>query len=230
MKQGEESTAQFYSYDPLRTAEGFFENGATLLHIVDLNAALHNDSRANKAIIDDILSELGEDHSLQLAGGIRSGETAEDFLSKGAERIVLGSLAYRDLNLARQILEKHGDKRIILALDYDAQGKIRTGGWKDQKNEKVDEALERFSQEGFTSFLLTSTKQDGMLSGPDYETLSRVRKLCSGFNMKIIASGGVTSIDDLEELERLKIDEAIIGRAIYEHRISDLRSVFGRFR
>ncbi|MHB8566534.1 MAG: 1-(5-phosphoribosyl)-5-[(5-phosphoribosylamino)methylideneamino] imidazole-4-carboxamide isomerase [Nitrososphaerales archaeon] len=228
VRQGKESTAEFYSYDPLRSAEGFFENGATLVHIVDLNAALHDDLEKNRSIVEGLLATLGSNHSLQLAGGIRSRATADKLLSRGAKRIVLSSLAYKDLDSALQILTDYGEERVVLALDYDGQKKVRTGGWKNQNNEKVGVALERFSGLGFTTFLLTSVKQDGMLEGPDYETLSKL-KAGVGRSKKLIVSGGVSSTEDLEKLERMGIEEAIIGKAIYEHKISDLNSVFRRF-
>ena len=227
VKQGEESTAEAYSFDPLKTAQGFFASGAKLLHIVDLNAALHGDSEQNRQVITDILGEMSSNYELQLAGGIRNKQAVKTFISNGASRVVIGSLAYKDPAIAKDILEEYGKDRIVLALDYDALGYVRTGGWKDKSNEQVERALKRFAEFGFEYFLVTSVKQDGMLLGPDFVMLQKLLRISSG--KKLIASGGISSTEDLQKLEAIGISEAIIGKAIYERKISDLRSLFKRF-
>lgn len=227
VKQGEESTAEAYSIDPLKTAQGFFASGAKLLHIVDLDSALHGDSEHNRQVITEILEEIGGNYELQLAGGIRSKQAVETFISKGASRVVVGSLAFKDPAETRDILEEYGRDRIVLALDYDALGCVRTGGWKDKSNEQVESALKRFAEFGFKYFLVTSVQRDGMLSGPDFAMLQKLLKISSG--KKLIASGGISSLEDLQKLEAFGISEAIIGKAIYERKISDLRSLFKRF-
>ena len=159
---------------------------------------------------------------LELAGGIRSREIADHLLSKGARRIVLSSLAYSDLNSTRQILKDYGPRRVILALDYGAGGEVRTGGWKTGNSEHVRDALSRFLSEGFTTFLLTSVAKDGMLQGPDLTMLSNIRNQYHSEKSKaprLIASGGISSLKDLEDLQKLGIEEAIVGKAIYEGRM-----------
>jgi len=239
VRQGDEATAKVYSGNPSDTATSFLENGATMAHIVDLNAALHDDRDRNYTIIEAMLAKFkGSGLELQLAGGIRSREVTDRLLSKGASRIVLSSLAYSDLNAVRQILKDYGPRRIVLALDYGTKGEVRTGGWKTGKSEHVRDALSRFLYEGFSTFLLTSVAKDGMLQGPDLSTLSNVRNQYRSEKVstqsaqrgpRLIASGGISSLKDLEDLEKLGVEEAIVGKAIYEGNI-DPKLLFSKFR
>ena len=167
-----------------------------------LNAALHGDRDKNLKVIEALLSEFKDTRlGLELAGGIRSRKIADSLLSKGARRVVLSSLAYNNLNSTRQILKDYGTDRVVLALDYDAKGVVRTGGWKGSSNELVRDALTRFLSEGFTTFLLTSVAKDGMLQGPDLVTLSSMKNqyYSKGKAPRLIASGGISSMKDLED-------------------------------
>jgi phosphoribosylformimino-5-aminoimidazole carboxamide ribotide isomerase len=144
----------------------------------------------------------------------------------------LSSIAYSDLNSTRQILKDYGPRRVILALDYGVGGEVRTGGWKTNNSEHIQDALSRFLSEGFTTFLLTSVVKDGMLQGPDLTTLSNIRNKYHSKKSKaprLIASGGISSLKDLEALQKLGIEEAIVGKAIYEGKI-DLRFILSKFR
>jgi len=229
VRQGDEATAKVYSGNPSDVARTFLESGASMAHVVDLNAALHGDREGNRVTIGALLSRFKDsDLGLELAGGVRSREVADRLLSKGAKRVVLSSLAYSDLNSARQILKDYGSRRIVLALDYDTEGEVRTGGWKTGSSENIRVALPRFLSEGFTTFLLTSVAKDGMLQGPDLTTLSDIRNQQRSKVPRLIASGGISSLKDLEDLQRLGIEEAVVGKAIYEGRI-DLKYAVSKF-
>ena len=230
VRQGEESTAKVYSSDPSDVARAFLESGATMAHVVDLNAALHGDRERNLKVMEDILSAFKDTSlGLQLAGGIRSSEIANFLFLLGAKRVVLSSLAYSNLDEARQILRKYGPHRVVLALDYSVEGEVRTGGWKTRTREFVRDAMPRFLSEGFTTFLLTSVAKDGMLQGPDLATLSRIRVEFDSRRAHLIASGGISSSKDLEDLQDLGIEEAIVGKAIYEGKV-DPKVVFSEFK
>src|SRR5579875_554345 len=229
VRQGEESTAKWYSDSPQETARNFHECGARLVHLVDLNGALHNDRERNRTIIRDILAEFkGTDLKIQIAGGIRSGEVASSAFSQGANRVVVSSLAYRDLNSALALLAEFGAQRVVLALDYDTTGRVRIDGWKAGVEEQVSEALVRFAGFGFTTFLLTSVQSDGTLEGPDFQKLSSINNDGKERGLCLIASGGISSEEDLEKLENLGICEEIIGKALYEGKVEPT-TVFQRF-
>ena len=227
VNQGKEDTAKFYSGDPVETAISFFQMGAKLVHVVDLDAALHGEEK-NVKLIERMISTISSmRHMIQLGGGIRSRSRAEQLLARGTSRIVLSSLAYTDPDSVLGLQEEYGSERIVLALDYDESQRVRTLGWKNQITETVNEAFVRFLSLGFKTFLLTSVKRDGMLEGPDFETLTMIAQ--ADLSSRIIASGGISSIEDLERLEEIGVKEAIIGKAIYEQRISNLGILFQRF-
>ena len=150
--------------------------------------------------------------------------------SLGASRVVIGSLAYNDPGTALTLLSEYGERRVVLALDYDGAGKVRIGGWKKKSagEESVGDALERFAALGFAVFLVTSVQSDGTLDGPDYATLSSLSGKGSELGLSLIASGGISCQEDLVELEKLGLSEAIIGKALYEGRI-DPEAAFRMF-
>src|SRR5579875_2084097 len=167
IRQGQVSTAKVYSDNPLKIAERFSDLGVRMVHVVDLNAAIRNDDEKNRSLIKELLESFANaEMGIQLAGGIRSAEKAEKLLDNGARRIVLSSIAYNDFDAASSILFSGGKERVVLALDYDDERKVRTHGWARQENEKIEAALARFHSTGFSQFLLTSIKKDGMLEGP----------------------------------------------------------------
>jgi len=218
VEQGDQKRKTVYSDDPLKTIQNFARNGARLVHVVDLNAAIRNDPDTNREVITKILSEAGS-ISIQLAGGIRSTAMVRKLLDSGAQRIVISTIAYSKPDEAYEILQTFGAGRIVLALDYDDTGMVRTSGWSKQEGETVFSAVSRFSKMGFNYFLTTAVQRDGLLQGPDLKTLEMLRKENSTGSAKIIASGGITSEEDIAKLSKIGMDEAIVGKAIHEGRI-----------
>ncbi|MDG6997260.1 MAG: 1-(5-phosphoribosyl)-5-[(5-phosphoribosylamino)methylideneamino] imidazole-4-carboxamide isomerase [Nitrososphaerota archaeon] len=223
VEQGDENRQKVYSQNPVDVAKGLAERGVFLIHVVDLNAAIHGDSDTNRDAIDRMLRELGNRVGFEVAGGIKDLANARSVLQRGARRIVIGSIAYSNLGEALSILKSLGSEKTVLALDYDSNGRVRTKGWKRAESEVVDSAVLRFSDLGYSIFLMTAIQKDGMLAGPDVETLSRIRKLKTSNPFKMIASGGVSTDDDLARLAKIGMDEAIVGKAIYEGKISSLK-------
>lgn len=223
VEQGDEKRLKVYSEDPVNTVRNFAKSGASIIHVVDLNAAIRGDPDTNREIIEKMLTELGSSISIQVAGGIRSLEVARRLVEFGAKRIVISSIAYSKPDTALEVLRLFGDNKVVLALDYDVQGRVRTSGWSKQEGESVDSAILRFSKLGFGIFLITAIERDGLLRGPDLETLQKIRALKpTSTGAVIIASGGVTSETDVASLARIGIDEAIVGKAIYEGRIPSI--------
>lgn len=217
LEQGDLKRSNVYSNDPIKVVKEFAENGASLIHLVDLNAAVRSDPMRNEMTINAILQNVNNS-KFQIAGGIRSVETAISLISKGAGRIVLGSVAYLSLETALKILESIGSSKTVLALDYDREGRVKTHGWKKNENETTSKALARFSKLGFEIFLLTSIDRDGLMTGPDLAALKEFKNI-AGSNCEIIASGGVATVEDLTRLAEISIDEAIVGKSFYERKI-----------
>ena len=226
VEHGDLDRAKVYSDDPIRIARKFVERGATLIHMVDLDAAVRSDTMTNRRILDDLLQQLGRDVKIQIAGGIRTLETATSLVERGTSRIVIGSLAYSNLQIAIDILKALRTSDVVLALDYDDLGHVKTHGWKQDETELARTEVHRFSILGFRNFLLTSISRDGMMKGPDFENLKIFRQSLDD-STRIIASGGVTTEQDIANLSALRIDEAIVGTSLYEGKIplSVLRGV-----
>jgi phosphoribosylformimino-5-aminoimidazole carboxamide ribotide isomerase len=219
VEQGDQNRKKVYSNDPVSVVRDFARNGAVLIHVVDLNAAIRNDHETNKDVVAKILSEE-QSVGIEMAGGIRNSKTVEALLKNGAKRVVISSLAYSNPDEAYKILHSLGPESIVLALDYDGESRIRTSGWKVQRSETVYDAVSRFSRIGFNYFLTTAVQRDGLLKGPDVETLAKLRKSNPKGSARLIASGGVSDEQDLVALSSLGMDEVIVGKALYEGRIS----------
>jgi len=211
--RGEPSTRKTYEHlrDPLTVARKWESEGARFLHIVDLDAAFGLGS--NTEMIKAIFSSVGL--RVQVGGGIRSLDFARDYLNMGINRVILGSLALEDPSRVKLILNEFGSDRAVIALDH-LYGKVVVKGWKTPTNLGVYEAMSRFSSLGVKFFLVTSVARDGALTGPDLKTLSRI---CSLRGVYVMASGGISSLEDLINLKGMQVYGAIIGRALYEGRV-----------
>jgi phosphoribosylformimino-5-aminoimidazole carboxamide ribotide isomerase len=207
--------------DPVSLARRWEGEGAGLIHVVDLDAALG--LGRNLDVIESLVRSVGV--PVQVGGGIRSLDMARRMFSIGVERVIIGSLAFSDPAAVRTLVREAGAERIVVALD-NLGGAVMIRGWKKPAGITVDEAARRFRSMGIKSFLVTSVRRDGTLSGPDLETLSRLCR--AGFG--VIAAGGIKSIGDLLALKRIGVQGAIIGKALYEGRFSlseALRAVSG---
>jgi len=197
---------------PLQAAERWKTEGAGKLHIIDLDAAFGiGDNR-------EVIAEIAKNISLpiQVGGGIRSYEAAENLLKTGVAQVILGSLAVSDPSVITKIQGRFGPDSVVVALD-NRDGRIMVEGWQTETAITVDDGLYKYAQLGVETFLITSIAQDGMLSGPDLQTLSRA-VLYEG--VKVIAAGGIGSIGDLAALKGIGCSGAVIGKALYEERFT----------
>ena len=214
LSRGDPTTAKTYDQfgGPMETAKQWRDEGATKLHIIDLDAAFGTGNN------HDVISDIAENIALpiQVGGGIRSFETAASLFKTGISQVILGALAFSDPSAISKIQERFGAESVIVALD-NKDGRIMVEGWKTATALNVKEALEKFTVLGVKTFLITSIAQDGMLSGPDLKTLSEAVQLQ---NAKIIAAGGIGSINDLIALKHIGVDGAVIGKALYEGRFT----------
>lgn len=214
LTRGEAKTAKFYDQfgTPVEAAKRWRDEGAGKLHIIDLDAAFGKGN--NHEVIADIAKNLAL--PIQVGGGIRSFEIAEKLFKTGTSQVILGALAFSDSPAISKLQSKFGVESVIVALD-NKDGRIMVEGWKTATELTVKEALEKFTALGVQRVLITSIAQDGMLSGPDIKTLSEAVKFP---NAKVIAAGGIGSINDLIALKRVGVEGAVIGKALYEGRFT----------
>ncbi|MDW0138419.1 MAG: 1-(5-phosphoribosyl)-5-[(5-phosphoribosylamino)methylideneamino]imidazole-4-carboxamide isomerase [Nitrososphaeraceae archaeon] len=216
LTKGDQSTKKVYSNDPVQVAKKWAKDGADMLHIVDLDAAFGNES-SNLSIISEILHSVNI--PIQIGGGIRNTEIFEKIVKMGFSKIVVGTMAYRNVNELRLLSKNYGDK-IVISLD-EINGKVMIEGWKSSSDYKVEDAINKFNKLGISNFLLTSIIKDGTLSGPDIITLNRIN---TDRKSKIIASGGISSLVDVLRVRSIGCDSVILGKALYEERL-DIKKV-----
>lgn len=197
-----------YSNDPVETAKKWENVGADMLHVVDLDAAFSTGS--NSELIPKISEAVRI--PLQIAGGIRSLEKAEEVLSM-ASRVVIGTMAYREPEVIRKLVKKNAG-RVAISVDQ-IDGMVMVKGWKESTGTRVADAISQFLAIGVDEFLLTSIDRDGTLQGPDIKTLAD-----AAVSARIIASGGISSIEDVIRIRSAGCSSVIIGKAMYDGKVS----------
>lgn len=209
--KGDPDNPTVYSDNPVEVAERWAAEGAEMLHIVDLDASLQTGNN-NRKMIYKIAASI--QIPVQAAGGIRSVEIINEML-KNVNKIVLGTIAFQEPDLIGKMTKKKKG-RIILAVDY-RDGTVVVNGWKERTNFSIQDAIYDFQTVGITEFLLTSVEKDGTLSGLDFSSL----RYASTFpDIKIIASGGVSSLEDILRARTAGCSSIILGKALYDRRIS----------
>jgi phosphoribosylformimino-5-aminoimidazole carboxamide ribotide isomerase len=213
LTQGDFSTKKVYGNDPLIIALRFEELGIKRLHMVDLDGTRQRHI-VNHAVLQKVA--LKTSLSIDFGGGVQSDEDIHIALDCGAEQITAGSIAVRDENLVKSWIEKFGQEKIILGTDI-RNGKIAVSGWQEQTELDLNFFLSKYIDLGIKYTICTDISRDGLLQGPATELY---RSIKADFkDLCLIASGGVSSINDLTVLNNAGIDGVIIGKAIYEGRI-----------
>jgi phosphoribosylformimino-5-aminoimidazole carboxamide ribotide isomerase len=213
--QGDYERETAYDDDPVVAARRWANEGARWLHVVDLDGALAGEPR-NLEYVRRIVAAV--DIPIQLGGGLRDSGKVEDALSTGVERVVLGTAAVRDPELAEAIAAAHGD-RVIASIDARG-GKVAAEGWTERSELTPEEAVAALSKRGINRFVYTPVDVDGLMEGPDLDSL---RALAQSTDAELIYSGGIGSLGDLRALASLGLDNldgVIVGRALYEGRLS----------
>ncbi|MCL2868332.1 MAG: 1-(5-phosphoribosyl)-5-[(5-phosphoribosylamino)methylideneamino] imidazole-4-carboxamide isomerase [Candidatus Bathyarchaeota archaeon] len=214
LSQGEAKTAKVYEQfgGPMEAAKRWRDEGAGKLHLIDLDAAFGQGN--NHHVIAEIAKNVNL--PIQVGGGIRSFEIAENLFSTGITQVMLSSLAFKDFSAITRLQDNFGKDSIIVALD-NKDGIVMIDGWRVTTNMTLWAALDKFIALGVRHFLITSIVHDGLLSGPDLGTLAKAVK-CS--DAKILAAGGIGCIADLVNLRKIGVDGAVIGKALYEGRFT----------
>ncbi|TGK03183.1 1-(5-phosphoribosyl)-5-[(5-phosphoribosylamino)methylideneamino]imidazole-4-carboxamide isomerase [Leptospira langatensis] len=205
-----------YSTEPWKLAEGFERNGATLLHLVDLNGA-----RNQIGINSESISKIRKSTNLkiQLGGGIRDKEKLEYYDSIGIDRFILGTAAVKDPALLEFALTKYGKDRIVVAIDA-RDGIVKIAGWEEDSGVHYLDLMDKMQKAGILNIIFTDIAQDGTLAGPN---LKAYKEILSKYNFQVIASGGISSLRDIMALSSLgtpvPMYGVITGKALYEGKI-----------
>ena len=210
LEQGDFERERDYGTDPLEVARRFTADGATWLHIVDLDAAKGDGN--NRNVVRGIAKELGNRIRIQTGGGVRSVEDAQQLADAGVSRVVMGSAAVREPQLVDAVAHIVD---VAVGLDH-RNGEVATDGWLQGSTLTLTDAVIRYS--AASAFVITDISRDGMLAGPDVDGLRNIATLTT---TPVIASGGVAELGDLRELRDVRgLAGVIVGKAIYEGRFS----------
>lgn len=205
--KGDYNDLTVYSENPLEIAKAFEKQGATELHTVDLEGA-KNGGTPNIEIIKSFVENTTL--NVEVGGGIRSMETVKAYLDSGVARVILGTAAVTDEGFLKSAVEAYGDK-IAVGADI-KDGKIAIKGWVEKSQYDTFEFFEKLEKIGVSTVICTDISKDGAMQGTNRELY---KELSEKFSVKIIASGGVSSLDDIKALSQMKLYGAIIGKAYY---------------
>ncbi|WP_066366071.1 1-(5-phosphoribosyl)-5-[(5-phosphoribosylamino)methylideneamino]imidazole-4-carboxamide isomerase [Neobacillus fumarioli] len=212
--QGDYDKETIYGDSPFDMAQTFAADGAEWIHMVDLDGA-KDGKRVNDRFVIEAAAKL-TGTNIQIGGGIRTEHDILHYLENGVDRVIIGSIAVSNPEFAIEMIQKYG-KQIAIGIDA-KNGYVATHGWLDTSEIKAIELAKRFAEAGAQNFIFTDIATDGTLSGPN---MTAVCELAEVTGKNIIASGGVSSIQDLEALAAAKgISGAIVGKALYEQRFT----------
>ncbi|MBP5291628.1 MAG: 1-(5-phosphoribosyl)-5-[(5-phosphoribosylamino)methylideneamino]imidazole-4-carboxamide isomerase [Lachnospiraceae bacterium] len=218
LSQGSFNDVKVYSDSPALAAAHWEGLGATFLHIVDLDGAVKGSS-VNREAIKDIGTHISI--PFEVGGGVRTLQDIEELLGLGAKRVIIGTKAVEDPDFAAQAVERFGADHIVLGLDA-RDGKVAVKGWLEDSVRSSEEFCLDMKKAGIRTVIYTDISRDGMLCGPN---ITNTRKLIDSTGMEIIASGGISCMDDLAELKKAGIPGAILGKALYEGRIDLAKAI-----
>lgn len=209
LKQGNFDDVTIYEQDPVKAAKNWIEKGATYLHIVDLDGAKQGDSQ-NEQIIANIVKL--SDVPVQTGGGVRSLEDIERKLSKGVARVILGTVAVKQPEIVKQAVQKFGADKIVVGIDA-KNGNVAIAGWEEVSNVSALELCLKMKEYGVKTIIYTDIAKDGMMSGVN---VSSTKELVEKTGMDIIASGGISNMQDLQNVQDIKAQGVIVGKALYQ--------------
>ncbi|PQB06958.1 1-(5-phosphoribosyl)-5-[(5-phosphoribosylamino)methylideneamino]imidazole-4-carboxamide isomerase [Polaribacter filamentus] len=239
LTKGDYNTKKIYNENPLEVAKEFEAAGIEYLHVVDLDGA-----KASQIINYKLLEQIASKTSLKIdfGGGLKSDKDLEIAFNSGANQVTGGSIAVKNSEIFESWIEKYGSDKIILGADFypDASGgKIATNGWQEESTLELIPFISDYQQKGIQYVICTDISKDGMLQGPSFDMYQQILNstemsvqvqsrtnnnlstaLKETSNLKLIASGGISTFDELPKLATLGCEGVIIGKAIYENRIS----------
>lgn len=218
LTKGDYNTKKIYNENPLEVAKEFEAAGIEFLHVVDLDGA-----KASQIINYKVLEQIASKTSLKIdfGGGLKSNKDLEIAFNSGANQITGGSIAVKNSDIFESWIAKYGAQKIILGADFypdNAGGKIATNGWQEESTLELIPFIKGYQNKGIQYVICTDISKDGMLQGPSFEVYKEIINEVK--NVKLIASGGISTFDELPRLAENGCEGVIIGKAIYEKKIS----------
>jgi phosphoribosylformimino-5-aminoimidazole carboxamide ribotide isomerase len=211
--RGDYSTKKIYSEDPLEVALKIEDNGIDYLHLVDLDGA-KNKKIENIKVLEKIAWKTKL--KIDFGGGLRTYEDLITLFNAGARQVTIGSIAVSDPHLFIEWLMKLGQEKLILGADC-IDRNVSTGGWLEKSDKEVISFISGYKSKGVKYAICTDIKKDGMLEGP---SIALYKEILSAVKVNLIASGGISSIKDIEDVRDVGCEGVIIGKAVYEGRIT----------
>jgi len=218
LSKGDYTTKKVYNENPLEVAKNFEAHGIEYLHLVDLDGA-----KSSHIVNYKILEEIASKTSLKIdfGGGLKSDEDLKIAFENGANQITGGSIAVKNSAVFKKWLKTYGSNKIILGADANNE-KIAINGWQEESNRELIPFIQGYYQEGVRYVICTDIAKDGMLEGPSFDLYKKIMVTLSAVegSIKLIASGGISTFDEIPKLAELGCEGTIIGKAIYENKIS----------
>ena len=214
LSKGDYDTKKIYNENPLEVAKSFQDHGIEHLHLVDLDGA-----KSSHIVNYKILEQIASKTSLKIdfGGGLKSDEDLKIAFESGADQITGGSIAVKNPELFQSWIQKYGSEKIILGADAKNR-KIAVSGWLEDSDQEIIPFIQEYENNGIQYVICTDISKDGMLEGPSFELYEEI--LSETRNINLIASGGISKFDELPKLKEIGCEGVIIGKAIYENRIS----------
>lgn len=213
LSKGDYGTKKIYHEDPVEVAREFESHGIRYLHLVDLDGA-KSKHIVNHQVLEKIAGQTGLE--IDFGGGLKTLEDIETAFNCGAKQITIGSIAVQDPGFCFQLIEKYGSEKIILGADCENR-KIKTSGWLEESKLDVIDFILQYREKGINTVICTDIAKDGMLQGASGELYSEILNRTA---VNVIASGGISCLEDLYEMKEIGCSGTIIGKAIYEGKIS----------
>jgi phosphoribosylformimino-5-aminoimidazole carboxamide ribotide isomerase len=220
LSKGDYDTKIIYNENPVEVAKSFEAHGIEYLHLVDLDGA-----KSSKIVNYKILEQIATQTKLKIdfGGGLKSDADLKIAFESGANQITGGSIAVKNREIFEKWIAEYGSDKIILGADANNE-KVAVSGWLEDSNEDLVPFIQGYQAKGIQYVICTDIAKDGMLEGPSFDLYAKILKNCnvksSGVQIKLIASGGISTFDELPKLAELGCEGTIIGKAIYEGRIS----------
>lgn len=209
--QGDFNRVNVYGDNPSAIAKKWQDEGSQFIHIVSLNGA-RGEGNINDESIENILKNINI--PIQIGGGVRDKKRVKELLDLGVSRVIIGSMAVKNKKLLKELVEKYKEK-IVVSIDA-KNGKVAVEGWEEVSNVDSVELCKELERIGIKTIIYTDISKDGMMIGPNFNIYE---ELSQKTNLHIIASGGVTTIEDVKKLKSMNLYGAIIGKALYENKI-----------
>lgn len=220
LSKGDYNTKIIYNENPLEVAKSFEAHGIEYLHLVDLDGA-----KSSRIVNYKILEQIATKTSLKIdfGGGLKSDADLKIAFESGANQITGGSIAVKNREIFEKWIAEYGSDKIILGADANNE-KVAVSGWLEDSNEDLIPFIQEYQSKGIQYVICTDIAKDGMLEGPSFDLYAKILENCnaisSGVGIKLIVSGGISTFDELPKLAELGCEGTIIGKAIYEGRIS----------